>query len=161
MAQANWQGGAQPNKAMQTNCKWKEWSVLLHSGKFTGGYPESDLSQMPDFPFYVPLFFPRIFDLLHFNNNELMELVFFRSFKFRGCWLLLPSSPWQEQTPHKPACTVCPVPTHSELTMLILFPAEMRPDNCQVNKHKPVRNRTHLHLVLNSTLESWFKVVKC
>lgn len=164
-AKANWQGGVQANKAIQTNHKWKERSMLLNSGKFTGGYHESDLSRMPNFPFYVLLFFSRICDLLHFNNNELMGFLEALSlevdFTFRGCRLLLPSNPWQEQAPHKPACTVCSVPTHSELTMLILCPEELRPDNCQVNKHKPVRNQTHLHLGLNSTFESWFKKVKC
>lgn len=52
-AQANWQGGVQANGAIQTNLKWKERSMLLYSGKFTGGYHESDLSQTHNFPFYV------------------------------------------------------------------------------------------------------------
>lgn len=75
--------------------------------------------------------------------------------------MLLLSNMWQEQALRKPACTVCPVLTHGELAILIDFPAELGPDNCQVNKHKLVRNQTHFHLVRNNAFESWFKKVTC
>lgn len=48
---ADWQGGAQANRAIQANLEWK---VLLYSGKFTArSCHEPDLSQMLDFPFYA------------------------------------------------------------------------------------------------------------
>lgn len=131
--------------------------MLLYSGKFTGGYHESDLSHTSDFPFHV-LFF-RIFSRLHFNNNE--SKFFKKHFQFRVGRSLLLSCTWQEQALHKPACTVHPVLTRGELATLIFFPTELGPDNCQVNKHKLVRNQAYFHLICNSAFESWFKKVKC
>ena len=56
--------------------------MLLYSGKFTGGHHESDLSQMPSFPFYVIFSEYLVFYILTMNQCFLKKAF---SLDLAGC----------------------------------------------------------------------------
>lgn len=138
---ADWQGGAQANRAIQANLEWK---VLLYSGKFTArSCHEPDLSQMPDFPFYA--FFARIFSL-HFNNKKtrcfLKQQQQKKAFCFKSVGCRAEQSRRRNYTnlPAQPAGAWPAVnPLNSRLWSP--FPAELGPDNRHGNKHKTARKK--------------------